>query len=109
MNTDKIVPVLASIVIIVLVSIVQEKSRFLAAVLASMPLTAPLALWIVWSASKGNHEQTAEFAGSMVLGAAATLSFIIGTWLALRQRLAFGWVLASGSVVWLIVLGVGKS
>lgn len=108
MSANKILPVVLSIAIIVLVSVVQEKSRFSAAVLSSMPLLAPLALWVVWSASKGDHQQTAQFAGSMVLGVVAALAFVIGTWMALRQHLAFGWVLAIGTSAWLGVLGGGK-
>ena len=108
MLSDKILPVVVSIAIIVLVSVVQEKSRFLAAVLSSMPLIAPLALWVVWKASKGNHEQTAEFAGSLVLGVVATLAFVMGTWMAFRQNLSFGSALGIGTLAWLGVLGGSK-
>jgi hypothetical protein len=107
-DANKVVPVLVSIAIIVLVSVVKEKSRFLVAVLTSMPVLMPMALWVVWSASKGNHEQTAEFAGSLVLGVAATLAFVTGTWIALRQNLDFGWRLGAGAIAWLVVLGGGK-
>lgn len=108
MATDKIVPVLASVAIIVLVSVIQERSRFLAAILSSMPLMAPLAMWIVWSATRGDHEQTAAFAGSMVVGVAATLAFVVGTWAALRQHVTLGWALCAGAAVWLVVLAGGR-
>lgn len=106
--SEKILPVVVSIAIIVLVSVVQEKSRFIAAVLSSMPLIAPLALWVVWSASKGDHEQTAEFAGALVLGVVATLAFVVGTWMAFRQDLSFGRAVVVGALAWLGVLGGGK-
>src|SRR4030095_6211405 len=80
MSQDRLIPVLVSVAVIVLVAVVQERSRHLAAVLASMPLTAPLALWIVFSATKGNHEQTAAFAGSMLVGFLASVVFMVSCW-----------------------------
>ena len=54
MISDKAVTVILSVVIVVLVAVVQERSRTLAAIIATMPLTAPLAMWIVFSASRGD-------------------------------------------------------
>jgi len=39
-----VVPVVLSLLIIVLVAVVQERSRHLAAIIATMPFTAPLAM-----------------------------------------------------------------
>jgi uncharacterized membrane protein (GlpM family) len=75
---ERLFPVVVSVVVIILVAVVQERSRYLAAVLASMPLTAPLALWIVFSATKGDHQQTANFAAAMVVGFIGSLAFIVG-------------------------------
>ena len=77
MTSERVVPVVLSVVIIVLVAVVQERSRALAALLATMPLTAPLAMWIVFSAARGDHDQTAEFTGSMVIGSVASLVFVL--------------------------------
>ena len=65
MSVERVIPVVASVLVIVLVAVVQARSRHLAAILATMPLTAPLAMWIVFSASGGDHRQTAEFSRSM--------------------------------------------
>jgi hypothetical protein len=101
---DRIIPVLLSVAVIVAVAIVQERSRPLAALLASMPLTAPLAMWIVFSASQGDHRQTADFVASMALGFVAAIAFVAACWLALRQRWPLPAVLASGAVAWLTVV-----
>ena len=93
-----------SIAIIVLVAVVQEKSRYLAALLAAMPLTAPLAMWVVFSATDGDHRQTAEFAGSMMLGFAASLVFLVACWFALRQGWRFPLVLLFGGAIWLAIV-----
>ena len=108
MDFQKVVPVVLSVLVIVLVAVVQERSRWAAAILASMPLSAPLALWIVYSATGGDHEKAAEFAGSMVLGVLATCGFVLGTWWALRRGWPFGWVLGVGTLVWLSCLGGGR-
>jgi len=41
---ERVVPVVLSLLIIVLVAVVQERSRHLAAIIATMPFTAPLAM-----------------------------------------------------------------
>jgi hypothetical protein len=61
MIRERVVPVALSVLVIVLVAILQERSRYLAAILATVPLTAPLAMWIVYGATRGDLGQTTEF------------------------------------------------
>ena len=100
--------VLVSVLIVVLVAVVQERSRHLAAILATMPLTAPLAMWIVFSASSGDQRQTADFARSMVIGAVASLVFVLACWLGLRQEWGFLVTLASASTVWFLIVVIPR-
>jgi uncharacterized membrane protein (GlpM family) len=104
MGQERILPVLASVIVIVLVAVIQERSRYLAAVLASMPLTAPLALWIVFSATKGDHQQTANFAASMVVGFIGALAFIVACWFGFSRHWSFNLVLSVGAVVWSVIV-----
>jgi len=101
MSRDRVIPVLVSIAVIVLVAVVQGRSRHLAAVLATMPLTAPLAIWIVYSATDGDSRETAGFTWSLIEGSVASLAFVVACWAALR----FGWslpaALTAGGSVWL--------
>ena len=76
-GTEKIIPVAASVVIIVLVAMLEERSREMAAIAAVMPLTMPLAVWIVFSGSGGSHQQTAEFVRSMFTAYVPTLVFMV--------------------------------
>jgi hypothetical protein len=101
---ERVVPVLLSVLIIVLVAVVQERSRHLAAILATMPLTAPLAMWIVYSASRGDHSQTAEFVASMFVGFAAGLVFVSASWFGFRQHWSFPGVLMFGAAIWLAIV-----
>jgi hypothetical protein len=106
MSQDRLIPVLVSVAVIVLVAPVQERSRALAAILASMPLTAPLALWIVYSASNGSHEQTAAFAGSMLVGFLASVVFMVPCWLGLRQAWSLPVVLVLAGLAWLVAIAL---
>jgi Protein of unknown function (DUF3147) len=79
-----------------------------AAILATMPLTAPLAMWIVFSASRGDQRQTADFARSMIIGAVASLVFVLACWLGLRQEWGFLVTLASASTVWFLIVVIPR-
>ena len=89
MSRDRVIPVLVSIAVIALVAVAQDRSRHLAAVLATMPLTAPLAIWIVYSATGGDSHETAGFTWSLTAGSVASLAFVVACWAALR----LGWSL----------------
>ena len=102
MIPERAVTVLLSVLVVVLVAVVQERSRHLAAIIATMPLTAPLA--IVFSASRGDHRQTADFLGSMVIGSVASLLFVLACWFGLRQEWGFLVTLAFASTIWLLIV-----
>jgi len=108
MSRERVIPVLVSVAVIVLVAVVQERSRHLAAVLASMPLTAPLAIWIVHSASRGDSRQTAGFTWSLLAGSLASLAFVAACWVALRQAWSLPAVLVAAGAVWLAAVLVAS-
>jgi uncharacterized membrane protein (GlpM family) len=105
---ERAVTVLLSVLVVVLVAVVQEHSRHLAAIVATMPLTAPLAMWIVFSASRGDPEQTADFVGSMVIGSIASLVFVLACWFALRRGWSLPITLAFAAAVWLAIVVVPR-
>lgn len=99
-GAEKLLPVVVSVVIIVLVALVQEWSRELAAILAVMPLTVPLATWIVFSSSGGDHQQTSAFVSSMFAAYLPTLVFVAALWYGLRQAWPFALVIVFAFGVW---------
>ena len=99
-GAEKLIPVVVSVVIIVLVAVVQERSRELAAIAAVMPLTIPLAVWIVFSARGGDHHQTAEFVGSMFAAYVPTLVFVAALWYGFRHVWPFPLVIVLAFAVW---------
>jgi uncharacterized membrane protein (GlpM family) len=100
MNPSRVLPVVLSILVIIFVAVIQERSRYLAAIVATMPVSAPLALWIVYTANRDQPERVAGFALSMVGGLVATGAFAVACWVALRQRLPLGAVLLAGYAAW---------
>jgi len=72
MTLQDILPVLTSIAVIIL----ERQSRLAAAITATMPLTAPLALWIVYSSANGDRASVTQFSLSMLLGIIPSAGFI---------------------------------
>jgi hypothetical protein len=98
MKTQDVLPVVLSILVIILVAVLEKQSKLFAALTATMPLAAPLALWIVYSSSAGDKEAVANFSLSMFLGFLPTLAFIITVWLAARAGILTGYgVWAAGA------------
>jgi hypothetical protein len=61
-------------------------------------------MWIVYSATQGDHHQTADFVASMVVGAAASLGFVLASWFGFRQQWNLPVVLVFSSAVWLAIV-----
>jgi hypothetical protein len=100
MTLQKTLPVLTSIAIILLVAVLRERSRALAAVLATMPINIPLALWVVFSASSGSPKVMADFTRSLLVSLIPSFIWLGVVFLAVRA----GWSLVSavgtGYAVW---------
>jgi hypothetical protein len=95
-----ILPVLASIIIIILVAVIEKQSKFAAAITAVMPIGATLALWIVYSSNEGDLPTMDKFGQGLLIGILPTLGFLIVTWLAVRAGLKLMPVLLIGYAVW---------
>ena len=100
MKTQDILPVLLSIVVIILVAIIEKQSKLFAALTATMPLAAPLALWIVFSSNAGDRTAVAQFSLSLVLGLIPTFAFLVTVWLAARAGMKLMPMLITGYSVW---------
>jgi hypothetical protein len=103
MKTQTIVPVILSILVIILVAILERHSRWVAAITATMPLGAPLALWIVFASVGGETQAVSEFSLNMLMGILPTLGFLLVAWIVARAGWGLGSILMSGYAAW----GVG--
>ena len=106
--TRSYLPMVISIAVIIAVTVLQERSKTVAALTATMPLTVALALWMVFSTNPGAADRIA-FAGGMVLGIGPTVGFLVAAWLATRAGWSIWGVIGSGYATWatLLLLATG--
>jgi len=102
MKSQDILPVGLSIVVIILVAILEKQSKLFAAMLAVMPLAAPLALWIVYSSNAGDRAAVTQFSLGLVLGLVPTFAFLVAVWLAARAGMKLVPMILTGYSVWAI-------
>lgn len=100
MKLQEIVPVILSMVVILLVAILEKQSKLFAALTATMPLTAPLALWIVYSSNSGEKEAVSNFSLSLLLGLLPTLAFLVTVWFAAQAGMKLFPMILTGYSVW---------
>ena len=102
MKTQDILPVVFSIIVIILVAILEKQSKLAAAIVAVMPLAAPLALWIVYSSNGGDQAAVSQFSLSLLLGLLPTFAFLITIWLAARAGVKLVPMILTGYGVWAV-------
>ena len=101
----QILPVVISIVTIIAIAVLRAYSKTLTAITATMPLTIPLTLWIVYAADHGNRQSIETFTGSLFLGIGATVIFVVVLYGAARAGLGLIGMLAVSYSAWALVLG----
>lgn len=100
MKTQDVLPVVASVIVIILVAVLEKQSRMIAAITATMPVGIPLGIWIVYSANRGDQAAVSEFTQGTILGIVPTLGFIVTAWLVARSGGSLGKILLTGYGVW---------
>ena len=106
MKTQDILPVLLSIVVIILVAVLEKQSKFAAAITATMPIGATLAIWIVYSANSGDQETMQDFSVGLLMGIIPSIGFLFAAWFAFRAGLKLMPMLLVGYAVWGTLLGL---
>lgn len=105
MSFQKLFPVVTSIAIIIVVAVLRDRSRAVAAVLATMPINIPLALWVVASGSESNPQMMADFVRSLLVSLVPSFIWLGIVFLAVRA----GWnvlaAIGAGYAVWAILIG----
>jgi hypothetical protein len=100
MKIQEILPVLISVLVIIMIAVVEKQSKTVAALTTVMPLTAPLAIWIVYSSSGGERAAMGEFTFGLIMGLIPTFGFAIAVWLAARAGMKLGPIVLVGYGVW---------
>ena len=106
MKIQNILPVVASIAIIILVAIIEKQSKFVAAITVVMPIAAPLSLWIVYAANDGDRQVMIDFSQGMLIGILPTLGFLLAAWLGSRAGLKLIPMILMGYSVWGVGVGL---
>ena len=106
MTLQKSLPIITSIVIILIVAVLRERSRTLAAILGTMPINMPLVMWIIWSSPDTTQPIMLGFVRSLVIGMIPTMLWLAIVYLALRGGWQLWTALLSGYVAWSILLVV---
>lgn len=106
-KSPTILPLILSFLVLTAVTLLQRSSRLAAALTATMPLTIPLALWIVTAGNPDDPQATADFARGLLWSIWPTVLFVVVIWAATRA----GWRLAptvgAGYLAWgLAVLAI---
>lgn len=100
----KVIPVLVSIGVIILIAVVSESSRLVAAIAATFPLTAPLSMWVVFSNAGGQQTALVDYSTGLLVGIVPTLGFLLAAWGAARAGWNLWPTLGAGYSAWAIIL-----
>ncbi len=106
LKLQDILPVALSVLVIILVAIIEKQSKTFAAITATMPLTIPLTLWIVYSSSAGDKLVVSSFTQDLFLSLLPTVAFAISIWLAARAGVKLIPMIGIGYAVWAVGSGI---
>jgi hypothetical protein len=106
MNWQRLLPTLASIGIILAITVLRDKSRTLAAIIAVTPINIPLALWIVSAATGDNPARLAPFTWNLLLGLIPVVLWVLIVFLAFRSGWSLWAAFGLAYVVWGLLLGL---
>lgn len=90
--------------IITLVVLISDRSRFFAGILGTAPINVPIILWILWGRTGGDHADLAGVSRAMLTGIISTMAFIAVCWLGFSRRWSFGQIVAAGYGVWAVIV-----
>jgi hypothetical protein len=101
----RVAPVLASIAIIIVIAVLRDRFKALAAITATMPVNVALGLWLVYVADGTDQATVVSFSRSMFAGVVATLIWLLAVWLAARAGWGLGRLLLVGYAAWGVAVG----
>jgi hypothetical protein len=96
----RILEIAISLAVIAAIAFIGDRWRGLGGIIASMPLTIPLTMVIVFLNSGRDHVAASEFLRAAVGGIVATCVFTVIAWLAMRRQWPLFWVIVSGYAGW---------
>jgi hypothetical protein len=105
-SLQKSLPVITSILIILAVALLRERSRTLSAILGTMPINMVLALWIVMSVGDSAPQSAADFVRALMIGLAPTYVWLFVVYGALNSGWQVWPAVLAGYGVWGALIGI---
>lgn len=100
MPPSRLAQIVAAAAVITIISLVGERYRTMAGILASMPVILPISLAIIFLNTQGDHLRTAEFTRAATIGLIGTGIFLLVAWWALNRQWPLWLVIGAGYVGW---------
>jgi len=100
LTLQKALPVVTSILIILVVAIVRERSRTLAAIMSTMPINMALALWIVLGSTPQSTSSSVSFVRSLLVGLVPSFAWLIVVYITLRVGWSLVAAIVAGYSIW---------
>lgn len=104
MTWQKALPVITSIGIILLVAALRDRSRVVAAIIATMPINVPLALWVVASGSNQDVLVTVDFMRSVLISLIPSTAWLVIVFLAIRAGWSLWLAIGAGYGMWVVLI-----
>jgi hypothetical protein len=104
MTLQRWLPVLTSIGIILVVAVLRDRSRSVAAVVAAMPINVPLALWVVSAGAGGDSKVAADFMRATLISLVPSIIWIVIVWTAMRASWSIWPAMGVGYAVWGVIV-----
>jgi len=103
----RILPVIVSILIIIVVAILRNQSRLLAAIIATMPINIPLALWVLSAGDNFDQADMQTVTQQMLVAIVPSMVFIVIVYITSRIGWSLVPMLLAGYAGWGILLLLG--
>jgi len=101
---QRVLPVLFSILVIILIAVVRNYSKTLAAITATMPVNLPLAIWLLSAGADTTQASTVQFIENLIIGLIPTFGFLIIVYIAARAGWSVLPMIGIGYVGWVVML-----
>jgi len=100
MNLQKSLPVITSILIILAVAALRDRSKLLATIFATMPINMPLALWVLSGSGPDDPALMAGYARAFLISLMPSVIWLVVVYLGLRGGWSLPGAILSGYAVW---------
>jgi hypothetical protein len=105
MSVQRLLPILTSIAILIVVGLLRDRSRTAAALLATLPINLPLALWVIAEGSGNDTRTLTDAVRTMFIGLVPGLIWLGVVYLALRAGWGVLAAIVAGYAVWGLLIG----